>query len=122
MIGSVSTKSKKKYSNNSSLIITLPNSPKGESSPEISADIHVVETSMNKSKSGGKKKGKNKNKKNSKEKTDKNESNDEKHKPRYPCYICDEDNFTKECPHRAEVAKFVKGSQQPAVLKDPFPN
>ena len=74
---------------------------------------------MTKSKSSGKKKGKNKNKNNSKEKTDKNESNDEKCKPCYPCYICDEDHFTKECPHRAEVAKFIKGSK-PAVLKDPF--
>jgi len=75
MIGTVNTKSKKKSSKNSSPIITLPDSPKGESSPEISADIHVVETSTAKSKSGGKKKGKkgkNKNKKNSKEKTDKN--------------------------------------------------
>ena len=79
-----------------------------------------METSTAKSKNGNKKKGK-KNKKNSKEKTDKNESNDEKRKPRYPCYICDEDHFTMECPHRAEVAKFVKGSQ-PVVLKDPFPN
>ena len=121
MIGTVNTKSKKKSSKNSSPIITLPDSPKGESSPKISADIHVVEKSTAKSKSDGKKKGKNKNKKNSKEKIDKNESNNEKCKPRYPCYICDEDHFTKECPHRAEVAKFVKGSQQPVVLKDPFP-
>ena len=27
----------------------------------------------------------------------------------------------KECPHRAEVSKFVKGSPIPGVLKDPFP-
>ena len=62
-----------------------------------------------------------KNRQNSKEKTDKTESNDKKRKPRYPCFICDEDHFTKEFPHRAEVVKFVKGSQQPAILKDPFP-
>ena len=60
MIGTVNTKSKKKSLKNSSPIITLPDSPKGESSPEISANIHVVETSTDKSKSGGKKKGKNK--------------------------------------------------------------
>ena len=99
MIDIVNSKRKKKYSKNSSPIIALLDSPKGESSPEVFADIHVVETSTTKSKSGGKKKGKNKNKKNSKEKNDKNESNDEKRKPRYPCYICDEEHFTKECPH-----------------------
>ena len=64
MIGSVSTKIKKNSSKKSSPIITLPDSPKGESSAEISANIHVVETSTAKYKSGGKKKGKNKNKKN----------------------------------------------------------
>ena len=89
MIGTVNSKSKKKSSKNSSPIITLPDSPKGESSQEVSADIHVVETSTTKSKTGDKKKGRNKNKKNSKEKTDKDESNDEKCKPRYPCFICE---------------------------------
>ena len=99
MIGSVSTKSKKKSSNNFSPIITLPDSPTGDSSTEIPADIHVVESSTTKSKSGGKKKGKKKNKQNSKEKTDKNESTDEKLKPRYPCLICDEEHFTRDFPH-----------------------
>ena len=46
---------------------------------------------------------------------------DEKRKPRYPCLICDEDYYTIDYPHRAEVAKIVKGSQTLAVLKDPFP-
>ncbi|MCY6488428.1 hypothetical protein, partial [Actinobacillus pleuropneumoniae] len=123
MIGSVSTKSKKKSSKNSSPIINLPDSPIGDSSAEISANIHVVESSTAKSKSGGKKKGKKKNKaeKTPKEKTEKAESNDEKRKPRYPCLICEEEHFTRDCPHRVEVAKIVKGSQTPAVLKDPFP-
>ena len=76
MIGSVSTKCKKKSSNNSSPIITLPDSPTGDSFAEIPTDIHVVESSMAKSKYGGKKKGKKKNKQNSKEKLDKNESSD----------------------------------------------
>ena len=123
MIGTVNTKSKKKSSKNYSPIITLPDSPTGESSAELSADIHVVESSTAKSKTGGKKKGKKKNKeKNSKEKPEKAEPTDEKRKPRYPCLICDEDHYTRDCPHRAEVAKIVKGSQTPAVLKDPFPN
>ena len=60
MIGSVSTKSKKKSVKNSSPIITLSDSPREEYSAEIPADIHVVESSMTKSESGGKKKGKKK--------------------------------------------------------------
>jgi len=78
MIGPVSTKSKKKSSKITSPIITLPDSPKGYSSNETSTDIHVVESSIAKSKTGGKKKGKNKNKQSSKVKKDKNESNDDK--------------------------------------------
>lgn len=50
------------------------------------------------------------------------ESTDEKRKPRYPCLICDKEHFTRDYPHRAEVAKIVKGSQTPVVLKDPFPS
>ena len=66
VIGSVSTgKSKKKSSKTTYPIITLPDSPKGDYSLEISTDIHVVETSTTKSKNGGKKKGKNKRKKSS---------------------------------------------------------
>ena len=119
MIGSVSIKSKKKSSKNSSPTITLPESPKGDSFTEVSADIHVVDSST--TKSGSKEKGKNQNNQNSKDKMNKNESTNEKRKPRYPCFICDEDHFTKECPHRAEFSKFVKGSQTLAVLKYPSP-
>ena len=116
-------KSKKKSSKTTSPIITLPDSPKGDSSLETSADIHVVDSSTAKSKIDNKKKGKNKIKQTSspKEKTKNNEPSDDKRKPRYPCLICDEDHFTKECPHWSEVSKFVKGSPTPAVLKDPFP-
>ena len=78
MIGSVNTKSKKKSSKNSSPIITLPNSPTGDSSIEIPANIHVVESSTAKSKTDSKTKGNKKNEKNSKDKTDKNESTDGK--------------------------------------------
>ena len=56
-------KSKKKSSKTTSPIINLPNSPKGDSSLETFADIHVVDSSTAKSKAGNKKKGKNKRKK-----------------------------------------------------------
>ena len=113
VIGSISTtKSKKKSSKITSPIITLPDSPKGESSLETSADFHIADSYTTKSKSGSKKKGKNKSKQTSspKEKTDKNELTDDKWKPPCPCLICDENHFTKECPHMAEVSKFLKGS------------
>ena len=42
-------------------------------------------------------------------------------KIKYPCLICGGDHFTKECPRREEVNKFLKGSSNPTVLKDPFP-
>ena len=102
VIGIVSTnKSKKKSSKSTSPIITLPNSPKGDSSLKTSAKIHVVDSSTTKAKSGNKKKVNNKNKQNTspKEKTEKTEPIDEKRKPHYPCLICDEDHYTKECPH-----------------------
>jgi len=118
MIGTVNTKSKKKYSKNSSPIITLQDSPTGDSSAKLCTDIHVVESSPTRSKSGGKKK--NKADKTPKEKTEKSETNEEKRKPCYPCLICEEEHFTRDFPHRAEDTKIVKGSQTPIVLKDPF--
>ena len=76
MIGSVSIKSKKNSSNNSSPIITLPDSLKGDSSTEVSADVHVVDSFTTKFRS--KENGKNKKNQNSKDKTNTNESIDEK--------------------------------------------
>jgi hypothetical protein len=38
------------------------------------------------------------------------------------CHICDEDHWTKDCPHKAEVKKLFKSSKTSAVLTDPFPN
>ena len=61
VIRSVSAnKSKKKSSKITSPIITLPDSPKGDSSLETSVDIHVVYSSIAKSKISNKKKGKSK--------------------------------------------------------------
>ena len=45
-----------------------------------------------------------------------------KRKPPTGCHICDEDHWTKDCPHIAEVKKLFKSSKTPAVLTDPFPN
>ena len=124
VIGLVNTnKSKKKSSKTTSPIITLSDSPKGDSSLETSIDIHIVDSSIAKSKTSNKNKGKNKSKKTSspKEKTEKNEPSNDKWKPCYPCLICDEDHFTKECSHLSEVSKLVKVLPTPTILKDPFP-
>jgi hypothetical protein len=49
----------------------------------------------------------------------------DKRKPRYPCLICGDDHYTKDCPRRAEVNKFLQGAPKPstpAVLSQPFPS
>jgi hypothetical protein len=47
----------------------------------------------------------------------------DKRKPHYPCLICGDDHYTKDCPRRAEVTKFLQGTSKPstpAVLSQPF--
>jgi hypothetical protein len=44
-----------------------------------------------------------------------------KRKLKFPCLICGDDHFTRDCPHRDEVAKLFKGNSQPVVLTQPFP-
>ena len=33
------------------------------------------------------------------------------HKLKYPCLICDEEHYTKDCPRWAEVSRLLKGTQ-----------
>ena len=72
--------------------------------------------------SKGKKKGKGKAKSNTLKYDPPKPSADDasKRKPKYPCLICEEDHYTKDCPHRAEVSRLLKGT--PTVLKEPFPS
>ena len=75
----------------------------------------------NPKKPGVKKKGTNKKKKQENSPPEKSfENPTRKKKPRYPCYICDDEHFTKYCPHKAKVMKFLKTSNTPAVLTNPF--
>jgi hypothetical protein len=39
---------------------------------------------------------------------------------KFPCLICGDDHYTRDCPHRDEVAKLFKGNSQPVVLTQPF--
>ena len=43
-------------------------------------------------------------------------------KPPFGCQICDEDHWTRECPYKAKLKRFLKSPQTSAVLTDPFPN
>jgi hypothetical protein len=40
---------------------------------------------------------------------------------KYPCLMCGDDHYTRDCPRQDEVTKFLKGNSQPIVLTNPFP-
>jgi hypothetical protein len=40
---------------------------------------------------------------------------------KFPCIICGDDHYTRDCPHHNEVAKIFQVNSQPAVLTHPFP-
>jgi hypothetical protein len=101
-----------------------PTPPTGKTS-----EVNVVQstpTGKNKSKKG---KGRNKEDKNNNPQSDKTKTqpaeDKDKHKPRYPCLICGDDHYTKDCPRHAEVTKFLQGTPKPptpVVLSQPFPS
>ena len=73
---------------------------------------------------GGKKKGKNNKKKHENSTPEKSSENPAgpKKPPRFPCYICNEEHYTRDCPHRVEVEIFLNISSTSVVFTDPFPN
>jgi hypothetical protein len=85
--------------------------------------VQSTPTGKNKSKKG---KGENKEDKNNpqSEKTKTQPVDDkDKRKHRYPCLICGDDHYTKDCPRLAEVTKFLQGTPKPptpVVLSQPF--
>jgi hypothetical protein len=82
-------------------------------SPEKTSEINTVQTTTSgkDQSSGSKKKNKVKAKQNSQQK-EKNKTplanETQKWKPKYPCLICEEDHYTKDCPRRADVKFFLK--------------
>jgi hypothetical protein len=95
-----------KYTSSNVQNAPSPATPTGKTS-----EVNVVQstpTGKNKSKKG---RGKNKEGKNNNQaeqtKTPPVEDRD-KRKPRYPCLICGDDHYTKDCPRRAEVTKFLQ--------------
>jgi hypothetical protein len=87
--------------------------------------VQYTPAGKNKSKKG---KGKNKEDKNNPQskKTKIQPIDDkDKRKPRYPCLICGDDHYTKDCPRRAEVTKFIQGTPKPptpTMLSQPLPS
>jgi hypothetical protein len=87
--------------------------PPTDKTSEVNS-VQSTPAGKNKSKKG---KGKNKEDKNNpqSEKTKTQPVDDkDKRKPRYPCLICGDDHYTKDCPRRAEVTKFLQGTPKPA--------
>jgi hypothetical protein len=99
-------------------------SPPTSKTSEVNA-VQSTPAGKNKSKKG---RGKNKEgKNNSPAKQTKTTPIDDwdKRKPRYPCLICGDDHYTKDCPRCVEVTKFLQGAPKPlapAVLSQPFPS
>jgi hypothetical protein len=104
----------------------VQNSPSPTPPTGKTSEVNVVQsTPANKNKSR-KGKGKNKEDKNTlqaeKTKTPPVDERD-KRKPQYPCLICGDDHYTKDCPRHAEVTKFLQGAPKPptsAILSQPF--
>jgi hypothetical protein len=119
---SVSTTTLK--SNSSNVQISLSPAPPTGKTSEVNV-VQSTPTGKNKSK---KRRGKNKESKNNNqnEKTKSSPIDDrDKCKPRYPCLICGDDHYTKDCLRRVEVNKFLQGTPNPstpAVLSQPFPS
>lgn len=111
---------------NPSSVVPIPN-PSPTTSQTF--EVHIVQNTSCKQ-PRGKKKNKGKLKKFSFEKRGKQsqqlttKGSQNKRKVKYPCMICKEYHFTKDCPHLVKVHQFLEQgsySSQPAVLTNPFP-
>lgn len=100
-------------------------SSKKENDKPLALEINAMSSNKGKNpkQPRGKKKGKSNKKKQKISPPEKPSKKPTGHqKPRYPCLICNDDHFMKYCPHRAEVAKFLKTSSTSTILTDPFMN
>ena len=100
VIGSVSQNSKKssngKQKANSSNN-TSANPASSDSSKTV--EVNAVQANIADKSSKGKKKGKGKSKFDAPRPESKSRTEDgSQHKPKYPCLICGEDHYTKDCP------------------------
>jgi hypothetical protein len=84
--------------------------------------VNVVQ-SVPSQQSRGKKKKKNKSKNNNEQPKNQTPATEKKTqwKVKFPCIICCDNNYTRDCPLHNEVAKIFQGKLQSIVLTPPFP-
>jgi hypothetical protein len=111
VIGSVKTQSLSKS--------TTPSS----TSPQTQiSEVNAVQSTPSQQ-SRGKNKTKNKSKNNNEQPKNQTPAteNQPQRKLKFPCIICGDDHYTRDCPLCNEVAKIFQGKSQPVVLTHPFP-
>ena len=95
-----------------------------KASPSPQSEIFFAQTSQkgNQQPSGKKKRGKKGEGNQNKQKPVNNADGGKKEKKKveFLCNLCHEDHLTHLCPLMEQAQKLLK-AQQPAVLKDPFP-
>jgi hypothetical protein len=109
---SVSTTTPKSTSSN------VQSAPSPAPPPGKTSEVNVVQSTPAGKTKSRKGRGKNKEGKNNNpnEQTKSPPVDDrDKRKPRYPCLICGDDHYTKDCPRRAEVNKFLQGTPKPST-------
>jgi hypothetical protein len=90
------------------------------------SEVNTVQSAPSQQ-SRGKKKARNKPKKNNNNEQPKNQTQtpvagkQPQWKLKFPCLICGDDHYTRDCQHHNEVAKLFNGNSQPTVLTQPFP-
>lgn len=121
VIGYVSQTSTKSSSKQKSVLHTCSHNPsKNSSSSGKTSEVHAIQSTAIDKAYKGKRKGKGKAKADAPKYDPPKSSVDgsSKRKPKYPCLICEEDHYTKDCPRCFEVNCLLKGN--PTVLKEPF--
>jgi hypothetical protein len=105
-------------------LIPVPNTTT-TSTPAQTSEVNAVQSSSSQQPGGKKKKGKSKKSSNEQD-NPKSVDTQPTRKPKFPCMICEEDHYTKYCPHREAITKYLKGTSQPvqqqhSVAQNPVP-
>jgi hypothetical protein len=133
VIGTFHTETQTKQVNHSNpkpTTTSVQNATPPAASPGTTSEVNTVQsTTTEKYQNKKKGKGKNKQDKSNNQQQDKPKTqpvdDKEKRKPRYPCLICGKDHYTKDCLRRADVTRFLQGTEtppMPVVLSQPFPS
>lgn len=91
------------------LAISSQNKNSFENIPTFEINVMSSDKGKNQKQLGGKKKGKMNKKKQENSNPEKSKTPTAARKPpHYPCLICNEEHFKRDCPHRSKVAKLLK--------------